>query len=537
MKIIYITFTVCAALIPAIATKPDDCIVTIDFSKAPNGTSLKGGMYLEREWYNEYGLTLSASGGLSNKPRLFDSSHPGTKKFGDPDLGSPNKRCPGGGPGIGRGGVPDACGANCKPLGNVLIIQEDNYYPDIPDDNVNGGVITFHFDKPLRVTEIGLLDIDEKSFIRVETLDSGKTTTSDITVPMLGDNSVQTVNIDTDNVSQLDVNLTHSGAVIFLSFCYMDLAMIGEICNGGDTCETDYCFNAILPDGTKPAGVCSCNPTTNAGCMEPMECAFSPLIDIGPPDCFLPMGAACSADSNCVSDHCYDGQCVCNEELDFPCNELNACAFQEGSGYLCLSKIGQPCYGGSCETDFCFNAELPGGIIPAGVCSCNPTTNVGCMDPMECAFSPLIDIGPPDCFLPMGAACSADSNCVSDHCYDGLCVCNEELDFPCNEAEACTFQEGYGYFCQAKLVLGIDEECLEDTECESGYCWADWLMEPQQPGICRCNIATDEGCPDGSDCLFPLPPGSAPSCFLPVGATCSNNAECFSSSCHENVCA
>ena len=212
-------------------------------------------MYLERE-YNEYGLTLSASGGISKKPRLFDTSHPGTDKFGDPDLGSPNKRCPGGGPGAGEGGEPDSHGANCKPLGNVLIIQEDNDRPDIPDDNVNGGVITFHFDKTLKGTKMGLLDIDYKSFISVKTSDAGKTTSSDIPIPMLGDNSVQTVNIDTNNVSQLDLNLRRSGAVTFLSFCHTDLARIGEVCYGGDTCETNYCFNAILPDGTKPAGVC-----------------------------------------------------------------------------------------------------------------------------------------------------------------------------------------------------------------------------------------------------------------------------------------
>ena len=136
----------------------------------------------------------------------------------------------------------------------------------------------------------------------------------------------------------------------------------------------------------------------------------------------------------------------------------------------------------------------------------------------------------------MGATCSSDSECVSDHCFGSQFVCNEKLDFPCNVDKACTFQEGSGYLCRSKL-LGIDEECLEDAECETENCWADWLIEPQQPGICRCNIATDEGCPDGSDCLFPLPNGSAPSCFLPVGATCADGAECFSGNCYENVCA
>lgn len=181
-----------ATLTPAIAKYEVLCaLATIDFSELPNGNPLNGGDYLSNEWYDKYGLTLSATGGYLNKPRLFDTLHPGTKSHGDPDLGSPNERCPSGGPGKGEGGEPDAVGANCEPLGNVLIIQEQNDRLDIPDDNVDGGVITFHFEKPVRVKKIGLLDIDYESFLRVKTSKSGKVSSSDIPVPMLGDNSVQ----------------------------------------------------------------------------------------------------------------------------------------------------------------------------------------------------------------------------------------------------------------------------------------------------------------------------------------------------------
>lgn len=152
---------------------------------------MNGGEYLSNEWYNKYWLTLSATGGYLNKPRLFDTLHPGTKTHSDLDLCSPNESC--GGPGKGEGGKPDAVGANCEPLGNVLIIQEPNDNVQIPDDNVDGGVITFRFENahPVRVKSIGLHDIDYKSFLRVKSSKSGKIYSSDIPVPMLGDNSVQ----------------------------------------------------------------------------------------------------------------------------------------------------------------------------------------------------------------------------------------------------------------------------------------------------------------------------------------------------------
>jgi hypothetical protein len=84
------------------------------------------GLSVENEW-NEFGFRLSANGGVGKKPHLFDTANPGTEQ-----LGSPNERCDGGGPGIGEGGEPATLGANCNPLGTVVIIQERNKRLDIP---------------------------------------------------------------------------------------------------------------------------------------------------------------------------------------------------------------------------------------------------------------------------------------------------------------------------------------------------------------------------------------------------------------------
>ena len=203
----------------------------IDFSESASGTPLYGGIYVGNEW-DEFGLILSSSGGYGTRPRLFDTSKPGNEDYGDPDLSSPNEHCNPPGPGTGLGGIPGAAGENCHFLGNVLIIQEDNDDTAIPDDNVNGGVITFDFPNIVsKVYEIGLLDIDYAASITVvhETKYRVKETT--IHVPILGDNSVQVVPINYRNVRQIRLKVSRSGAVTFFILLHPRISDSTECCH------------------------------------------------------------------------------------------------------------------------------------------------------------------------------------------------------------------------------------------------------------------------------------------------------------------
>lgn len=124
--------------------------------------TLAAGEYVTDQFLSEHGVTISAASDTGYVPdgaaRAFDTANPGTEEDGDPDLGSPNEACPGGGPGVGDGGGPDQTFPNCEPQGIVLIIQESN--KTTPDDNVAGGTIFFDFVPPSNVFEIGILDID-----------------------------------------------------------------------------------------------------------------------------------------------------------------------------------------------------------------------------------------------------------------------------------------------------------------------------------------------------------------------------------------
>jgi hypothetical protein len=91
-----------------------------------------------------------------------DRSNPGNY---DADLGSPNESCETGGVGIGDGGEEGEKWENCKPLGNVLILQDPLY--EYPNDEV-GGCMRFIFNNVVTNLTLGLLDIDDDKTAKIK---------------------------------------------------------------------------------------------------------------------------------------------------------------------------------------------------------------------------------------------------------------------------------------------------------------------------------------------------------------------------------
>jgi hypothetical protein len=103
-----------------------------------------------------------------------------------------------------------------------MIVQETNEDMTIPDDNEDGGMIVFDFEKKDAeyVYNIGLLDVDYKTSITVVyRLNNGKLTTKKINVPLLGDNSFQLLSINIANVKQIKITMQRSAAVTSISYC------------------------------------------------------------------------------------------------------------------------------------------------------------------------------------------------------------------------------------------------------------------------------------------------------------------------------
>ncbi len=103
-----------------------------------------------------------------------------------------------------------------KTQGKAIILSEDGDSDD-PDDNADGGTLTFEFDSVSSVQSLSLLDNDEHgSSIDLYDAEGGLLKT--ISVPKGWNGGKQTIEIDTDGVATMDVNLAGSGAVDDLCF-------------------------------------------------------------------------------------------------------------------------------------------------------------------------------------------------------------------------------------------------------------------------------------------------------------------------------
>jgi hypothetical protein len=91
--------------------------VKLDFSTKGDGSLLQKGAYVKDEWYGIV-VTAAAKKGSGYTPngmaQIYDTATPKA----DPDLGSPNEKCAGGGPDKARGGEVGKLGENCKAIGS-----------------------------------------------------------------------------------------------------------------------------------------------------------------------------------------------------------------------------------------------------------------------------------------------------------------------------------------------------------------------------------------------------------------------------------
>lgn len=184
----------------AIGTSAQAAPFTIDFNSDALGSGISAGQVLDDE-FSPWGITLRADNNRSGHPDMaiaFDSANP---TGGDGDL-----RTPGGGLN------------NTTPLGMVIIIAEDSVdrnsdgFIDDPDDEARGGTIFFHFNQLITASGwVTMVDIEEHGG-SIDLLHNGSIVNS-VSIPGLGDNSVQDVVFNQTQFDELRVNLVGSGAV------------------------------------------------------------------------------------------------------------------------------------------------------------------------------------------------------------------------------------------------------------------------------------------------------------------------------------
>ena len=187
----------------------------LDFNRDDMGNTIPSGTYVFDEWRSMHNSRLKAEGKTAQPPnnqaRVINTDNPGASAR----LGSPNTDCIGGGPGVGVDGKPGKPGQNCKPLGNALIIQNMNN-PNVPLDDDDGGKITFFFDDPAYIVELGMINVVGDGVLRVTLSDGSK-----VNLPLegLGANAAQYVEMNMPDIKKVQVSLDSTGGVFSIVYC------------------------------------------------------------------------------------------------------------------------------------------------------------------------------------------------------------------------------------------------------------------------------------------------------------------------------
>ena len=108
--------------------------------------------------------------------------------------------------------------------GKVLILTEDDDSTD-PDDNAFGGVIDFEFSEDINVDSLVLIDVNAGTMIVGR--DANGQQVDSVTVDALEDGQVSTIELNFENIRELELIFTGSGAVddIVLSKCDEDMLL------------------------------------------------------------------------------------------------------------------------------------------------------------------------------------------------------------------------------------------------------------------------------------------------------------------------
>lgn len=161
---------------------------------------------------------------------------------------SPNNQCTTPGAGVGEGGKPGQPGENCVPQGNVLT-------------ETDGNMITITFSSIVtKVISIGLLNVaDGDTSAAITAL----TSTTTVRVPNLGENSVQIVPIDTEDVSSIKLTLSGLVALTSVDFC-IEPETPAPFLSGPPALTPPTTPTVAPPTGTTPTTPSVTPPTTPA---------------------------------------------------------------------------------------------------------------------------------------------------------------------------------------------------------------------------------------------------------------------------------
>jgi len=158
----------------------------IDFEGLPAGT-------IVGEQYDSYGVHISGLANGVDFPDaiiVFDSNASGTN---DPDL--------------------EVDIGNIAIFANNLTDENGDGLVDVPDENNFGGIQIYEFDQPVHIGSFLFIDKDHGTPDTATAFDASGSVVGTATIPVAENGSVQTIDVDADNVSRLEIDYRDSAGL------------------------------------------------------------------------------------------------------------------------------------------------------------------------------------------------------------------------------------------------------------------------------------------------------------------------------------
>lgn len=227
--------------------------VILDWEQDADGNPLTSGQVIDDEYHNTTGISVTVRAQSDSGVAAIFPSHapPGI----DYDIGTPNETCPVSGPGEGAGGEVGQVGENCMAHGNVLIMPTvgdgdgDGFIDGDPNDDDDGGTISFIFSDPVTVDFIEVLDQESEENLVIESYgDVAGTVLLDTQNPSgYGDNSYENIPIQIDGVRRIEFDFLGSGAVSSIGFTPQDPTAVSlSAVDASAIAPTGILFIAVL---------------------------------------------------------------------------------------------------------------------------------------------------------------------------------------------------------------------------------------------------------------------------------------------------
>jgi plastocyanin len=192
---------------------------------------------------------------------------------------------------------------------------------------------------------------------------------------------------------------------------------------GGPTCGDCMNGDSCAMNGDCTSGFCNAMMVCAAPtCMDMVQNGSETDTDCGGPTCPDCMnGDSCNVNGDCSSGYC---------------NSMMTCAMPTCTdGVQNGSETDTDCGGPACPD--CMNGDscMVNGDCVSGFCNAMMTcAAASCNDGIQNGMETGVDCGGP-CLKCNGATCSADSECSSALCYEGVCVANVNGCTPTNATD------------------------------------------------------------------------------------------------------